>query len=1094
MHDVVRTTDERDPAEEAPESAAPTSPSDTSNAEAGEASKTTKAASSPRSLRRRMLRWGVILSIVFAFVFTSGVFVVIPWLGERGDLNYLVEEVLHSMLDVPVRIDSVESEPLGKLSLTKLRSVSAAAADKLRFEAEEISVHYDPVELVRGEIREVSFIRPQLYINFDEDLRGLAFLPKFPQTPEPVDDESPLALPFTLRRMVIDSGTATVRLDGRDLLVDDLTIEVDDLGSNDGLRYELRARILDAKLEVRGRVEIARDAQGDIIHRLPENELSFEGVRATAVFPWLRSRDWRLGDSETGRLVEQVDELVHSAAFGMTGTVDGVWGEDLGVKLVTRFDDLIAGDPESIEVLSGRLDLLFEASIRGFFETVGFRLDALASGTVAALQRTTDESGSMQISGEFQRSSSGESSLEITSAQGTLLGGGQLEIAGDAKGLFRERGADLDVRVDLRDVRTAKILDFVPPDVVDSLPATLSKGRGEFSGHVSVGGTALAPVAQGRFDIQGGAVRLPGTTSTLEASAGIEFERLAYDRELGTGSVGRVRFQLDSLDAAELVDAFRARFVDFPAMTGKVRLSVDADQAAYDEGQVEGDWRVALELKDSDIEWTDGSGGYYGVDARADVRLGPRSSNGERSVTGVWTVRMRELLWHDVYAEVDGDEFRIAFDGHLALDDDGQLDALRLAKVEATTPVTGLVSGYWSFDRDEESGELGVRAELEAPDLPMARAYEILIRDPLATDSELFETSTLEGRGSAKVSLGGTLSSLVFGFVFEPEDVRFRLGDLEVDGLRGTFPLRWGANLARERQSVEIAFDRARRGPLEIPGRTLRFDIDGENVTFVGPLDVPLFGGSLRLNSASRVDGVVDASVDVRGVSLERLADAYDLPRAPGRLDAHLGRITYDDGSLRVDGEFRAQAFGGTLRLANFAFDDVFEPYSNFRVGIAEAKGLELVKLGETFRFGLASGILGLELRELEYTAGELTSFELDVETVKRSGVDQYIDRRAIESIRRVLSGPFGAIEETFFSKFYFDQFGFVARLDDGVFFLRGKHREDGVDYLMSSRWYQVPQVSIINARPDQPYDWPSIVQNLREIYRGEATTEVFPD
>ena len=113
----------------------------------------------------------------------------------------------------------------------------------------------------------------------------------------------------------------------------------------------------------------------------------------------------------------------------------------------------------------------------------------------------------------------------------------------------------------------------------------------------------------------------------------------------------------------------------------------------------------------------------------------------------------------------------------------------------------------------------------------------------------------------------------------------------------------------------------------------------------------------------------------------------------------------------------------------------------------------------------------------------ELTGFRVDFETVPVKSVPRYVNRRAIKSIRRILEGPFGDIEETLFSRFDYDDFGFTAELDDGTFRLRGKYRDEEHEYIMHARWYRFPRISIINASPGQAYDWDLIMESLREIY-----------
>jgi len=184
------------------------------------------------------------------------------------------------------------------------------------------------------------------------------------------------------------------------------------------------------------------------------------------------------------------------------------------------------------------------------------------------------------------------------------------------------------------------------------------------------------------------------------------------------------------------------------------------------------------------------------------------------------------------------------------------------------------------------------------------------------------------------------------------------------------------------------------------------------------------------------------------------------------------------------------EAFGGALTFADLILENLGKPYSDLHLGRGQVEGVRLMDMGRTFRFGVMSGVLRGTIRDLQVTGGDITAFEGEMETVRTPGVPQYLNKKAIESLRRILSGPFGAIEESLFSRFHFDRFGFSCQLHDGIFRLRGKYEKGGVEYLMYSHWYQFPRIDIVNGRPDMPYDWRSIVANLKAIYAGAHEEE----
>src|SRR5213593_3203525 len=68
---------------------------------------------------------GVILALLAVVVF-----LVLPALARRGDLNSLVKETIRSTLSVPISIGGVETEPLSEFSITRVTTLAASAEDR----------------------------------------------------------------------------------------------------------------------------------------------------------------------------------------------------------------------------------------------------------------------------------------------------------------------------------------------------------------------------------------------------------------------------------------------------------------------------------------------------------------------------------------------------------------------------------------------------------------------------------------------------------------------------------------------------------------------------------------------------------------------------------------------------------------------------------------------------------------------------------------------------------------------------------------------------------------------------------------------------
>jgi hypothetical protein len=233
-----------------------------------------------------------------------------------------------------------------------------------------------------------------------------------------------------------------------------------------------------------------------------------------------------------------------------------------------------------------------------------------------------------------------------------------------------------------------------------------------------------------------------------------------------------------------------------------------------------------------------------------------------------------------------------------------------------------------------------------------------------------------------------------------------------------------------------------------------------------------------------------------RGLALQEVCGLLHAPRLEGKVDFDFDPLEMGRGTLsarepasRPPGAQQSEgivvkALGGRISFSDFTMEDLGGAAPVLRSTSGEIDGIQLAALGEALGFGVMSGVVRGKFGKLSVRGGRLESFVLDVETVPVSGIPQYLNRQAIESIRRVLSGPFGAIEESLFSKFYYEYGGFQARLTDGILWLEGKYSEDETEYLLYGSWYQFPRINIVNSRPGEPYDWISILANFQDARR----------
>ena len=308
---------------------------------------------------------------------------------------------------------------------------------------------------------------------------------------------------------------------------------------------------------------------------------------------------------------------------------------------------------------------------------------------------------------------------------------------------------------------------------------------------------------------------------------------------------------------------------------------------------------------------------------------------------------------------------------------------------------------------------------------------------------------------------------------------------LYADAIQIDLPLQFGgARVEASRGSIGIGTFRL--GQVELT--KLEFPLRHDGVSYrVEAVEFELLGGTVRLDhltfEPSGSDGAVDLSLGLNHMDLAKLSEVLGWPRMEGTVGADLRRVRVAGDRLSIFGGLRVHAFGGEIEFRDLIVDEFTEPYFTASLGSGRIRDLNLQTLGEVFRFGLVSGVLEGAVENLIFTPGHVLRFDVDVQTVPRSGVDQIIDLRAIESVQRALSGRFAGLE-SFFARFHYEGFGFEAHLRGRQFRLRGKYTFDGVEHLMYSRWWQFPRVRIINTRPGQNYDWKRIQENVKDGFR----------
>ena len=1024
-----------------------------------------------RSPRRVFFRLGLGL-LLSASLSALAIFVLLPWMGRRGNLNALIETAIQSLLSVSVRVEAIETDPLSEFSITRLSSISAGSGGRFQFQAERLSVLYNPLELVFGaHLREISAEGPSLFLDLDADLTGIlrgggSGAPPAPAQgpPRPAPEGSVDAAAmagsmggFRLDRFRLARGRLALRLAGKDILVEELDLEMGGIGGAAPMTLQAQGRVLGAGFSLRGAIaQIPPAGAGPRRWRLAALRVEVEDFDPGPILPLLVPAGLGAG----GRLA-------------LSGSAGGIWPDKVDLRLAASFRDVRASGPGASALSEGDGRLEVDATVHGEADLVEFqvRLDgaaALGTGDAGPSAGVGRQGVALRLSGEFEKRLEAERTALVRIREASLDVPGLVAAAAALNISLGPAGPACSFDVKLTRVSIEKLAAHPLGMVLGPLRRSL---RGDLLLEAKGKGTLRRPEIGLRFRLDRGALwdgqrqriaadlegeatvrgRFGGEAGPGEPSAadslsnfwsGSESGEVDYTISRGSLSVPEALFEIPAFTAQGSLRASRDRPADPGGRPASLKLHFGTKLFAREIGcgpVVETADRQGVDAGGDVVIGLDGSGGPIHMDLRVTTpSMGPVSIQGS-----------------------------VAFAGGTTPEGSG-------------SPAPG--------------GAPLVDFRIRAEDIPNERFLATFVRDLFKERVALLENARFSGRSGIDVSARGTPPEISVEGIFTASGLGAKLEGLELEGADLVVPLRIGKPPGPPPPPVagRIGIGRLRARGLDLEGIRIPFVLsDGAYSMPDGPVDLAALGGSVRLKHLEFRPGAaaqqLRLALEARDLRLEDLTRAAGLREIPGRVDFLIDSLRADPGRIAFDGRLAFRIFGGVLELEGITVDHPFWPYRSVALASGRVTGFDLGAIGRQFGAGVASGILDGRVSGLRILGREVLAFDAELATVPRSGVPQFLDKTAIESIQQIFTGPMGQIERAFFNRFRYEGFGFTASLRDGGFRFRGLYPIEGTEYVMFSRWYQFPRVEIINSLPDIVYDWKQIVDNLRAVGNPSA-------
>jgi len=466
---------------------------------------------------------------------------------------------------------------------------------------------------------------------------------------------------------------------------------------------------------------------------------------------------------------------------------------------------------------------------------------------------------------------------------------------------------------------------------------------------------------------------------------------------------GNASLEADILkvDLARLTETFRERLNRFPisemegSLHGKCQISKDL----VSRSPVTANANLNLE----GISGTDETGRILWMDVggRTEINYQAGGDKTGTDIEGEVSLNKGEVLFDTVYNDLGSSALGIAL--NVRIED----DAAVVRNLDISIPKTldldvaseiGLVTPY-AFD-----ARFSARANL-------GNLLERLLIPALAGSTELLEGGS--ARGSLSIDgavqgdcngqfVKGKMECLVEDSVL-PNLAACRLSQVSANI---PFSLALGDSELREEGAGNIgnvSVEQLETRLLDIADISLLVTIVNNTLNIPSPTTINLWRGKVNVD-AFQMENVMDgnsqmsANGSLENLDLATLTEKLGLQPMNGTVSCDRLLVEAQDGDMRLPDPFVIDVFGGRILASEVEYLDYTERYPTFKIS-AMVEDLDLGQMSSTLSIGDISGTLVGYVRNLSVRGGWPISFDIELETVPKRGMEQRVSSEAIKTM-----------------------------------------------------------------------------------------------
>ena len=404
----------------------------------------------------------------------------------------------------------------------------------------------------------------------------------------------------------------------------------------------------------------------------------------------------------------------------------------------------------------------------------------------------------------------------------------------------------------------------------------------------------------------------------------------------------------------------------------------------------------------------------------------------------------------------------------------GKLSGSRLADLDirVSSPWMALAQIRGRVDRLAPHPQGRLSLEIQEADLE--RLYRLAVSEPLGDAHPALRGSRMRGRVALHADWEGTGSGWTLEGDVNGRRIAFERSAtklfLEVGLIHlpfhfsaptpGIVPT--AASLSKSDYGT-INISHFRAGAWEGGPVVIRPAIRESGLRLRDSVAIPFFHGTVRIDDLEGRDLLAARRhLRFRGrvtrVDLGAFTQGIGLPKFQGVIDGEIPLVRIDGNHLSAPGRFATDVFGGSVAVSGIEVDALFSSLP--RIGLdLDAREIRLNEATRALEMGHMSGVLAGSIRGLVIERGQPAAFYADFDTVDRPGVSKWVSADFVRDVA-TLFGNGNAVSNAlnrgvnrFVERYRYDAFGFTCRLENDLFYPRGKIHRNGTEYLIWGRW-----------------------------------------